>query len=127
MKKYFGNWSSYNDMVNELHRGEYDYQTRSYKPVVIPEDFPTDEQVLFATYDYGDYCGDATIIYERDGKIYEQVGGHCSCYGINESMGDPHETSREALGMRKFSPSYDVTKEAQDYYHSLFPEFTPKD
>ena len=54
------------------------------------------ENILFAWYGSGDYCGDAFVLFEQDGRLYEVHGGHCSCYGL-EDQWSPEETSVEAL------------------------------
>lgn len=64
--------------------------------------------VLLASYTYEDYSGDAFVLFERGGKLYEVNGSHCSCYGLSESSysGDtetqwkPEETTIEALRHR---------------------------
>ena len=121
--KYFGEWKSYDDMVNELHRGEYDYETRNYKLAAIPDNFPIDDEILFAAYGTEPYEGDAVIVYEQSGKLYLMTGGHCSCYGLNESMGGPEETDRAALGMMTLgSGCYYYDDEARKAFRTLFPK-----
>lgn len=39
-------------------------------------------KILFATYGCDNYEGDAWVLFEEDGKLYEVSGGHCSCYGL---------------------------------------------
>jgi hypothetical protein len=64
--------------------------------------------VLLASYGTEDYGGDAFVLFERDGKLYEVNGGHCSCYGLGEqnysgdreSQWKPEETTVEALQHR---------------------------
>lgn len=68
-----------------------------YRPV---EGFPTDNEILYAGYEYQDYSGSAFVLYERDGKLYEVNGSHCSCYGL-EGQWRPEETSWAALAMRE--------------------------
>lgn len=53
-------------------------------------------EVLYASYNYGCYEGDALVIYRKDDKLYEVNGGHCSCYGL-EGQWQPEETFPEAL------------------------------
>jgi len=55
-----------------------------------------DAFILLAWYGYGDYDGSAFVLFERDGKLYEVNGGHCSCYGL-EDQWSPEETSASAL------------------------------
>lgn len=52
--------------------------------------------VLFASYTYADYSGNALVIYEVNGKYYEVHGSHCSCNGL-EGQWNPEETSFKAL------------------------------
>ena len=66
--------------------------------------------VLLASYTYENYSGEAFVLFERGGKLYEVNGSHCSCYGLSESSysysGDPvtqwqpEETSVDALQHR---------------------------
>ncbi len=62
--------------------------------------FPTDSEVIIAGYEYENYEGSAFVLYEKNGKLYEANGGHCSCYGL-EGQWKPEETTWEALAMRK--------------------------
>jgi hypothetical protein len=55
--------------------------------------------VLFASYEYAGYEGDAFVLFRKDGKLYEVNGGHCSCYGL-EGQWEPEETTIEALEHR---------------------------
>lgn len=59
-------------------------------------------QILFACYKTGNYEGSALVIYEKDGKLYEVHGSHCSCYGL-ENQWEPEETSFEAIKIRDLS------------------------
>jgi hypothetical protein len=52
-----------------------------------------------AWYGYGDYDGSAFVLFERDGKLYEVNGGHCSCYGL-EGQWDPEEVTMSELERR---------------------------
>jgi len=55
--------------------------------------------ILFASYSYQDYSGDAFVLFERDGNLYEVNGGHCSCYGL-EGQFSPEETDVDVLKHR---------------------------
>ena len=61
-----------------------------------PHDALDGAVVLYATYTYEDYSGDAFVLYWKDGQLYEVNGGHCSCYGL-EGQWDPEVTTEEAL------------------------------
>lgn len=58
-----------------------------------------DVNILFATYGYENYSGDAFVLFEKDGKLYEVNGGHCSCYGL-EGQWDAEETNLDVLKHR---------------------------
>lgn len=56
------------------------------------ENVDRDVTILFASYSSANYTGDAFVLYERDGALYEVNGGHCSCYGL-EGQWNPEEVS----------------------------------
>lgn len=56
-------------------------------------------RILFASYGYENYQGDAFVLFEQDGKLYEVNGSHCSCYGL-EGQWDAEETTVEAIAHR---------------------------
>lgn len=66
------------------------------------DDFNIDESslkdctILYAWYEYEDYSGSAVVIFERLGQLYEVVGSHCSCFGL-EDQWSPEETSLVSL------------------------------
>ena len=41
-----------------------------------------DAKLLFARVSQGGYEGDAMVILERDGRLVEVNGSHCSCHGF---------------------------------------------
>lgn len=76
----------------------------------IPEEAVSDAEILIAWYGYGSYCGSAYVLFQRDGRLYEVTGSHCSCYGL-EGQWDPDETSWDGLGMR---PDYNPINDSAD-------------
>lgn len=76
----------------------------------------TDENILFAVYTYEDYSGKAFVLFEKDGKLYEVNGSHCSCNGL-EGQWQPEETSVEALKFRLLKGS--VTGYDKEYDSEL--------
>lgn len=56
-------------------------------------------KVLLASYSYENYSGSAFVLFEKDGKLFEVNGGHCSCYGL-EGQWEPSETTIESLEHR---------------------------
>jgi hypothetical protein len=109
--KYFGGFDNIDDIKREFFR-----HTTKY-PGNVPEDFPTDDDILFAAYEGGDYEGDAIVVYLKDGVLYEVNGSHCSCYGL-EDQWSPEETSLDALKMRKLS-SYSYAEETRSAFDTL--------
>lgn len=51
--------------------------------------------ILYAYYTYEDYSGDATVIFLKDGRLFEVHDSHCSCYGLGEGGWNPEETTVE--------------------------------
>ena len=98
MQKYFGNWKSADDVQRDFSvNREYHYgKPETYAPV---PDFPKASEILLADYTYEDYSGSAYVLFERAGKLYEVVGSHCSCFGL-EGQWKPEETTWAALAMR---------------------------
>lgn len=104
--KIFGRWSDYEDMKNDWFDLPYGDEER--KSFQYPDTFPTEGELLFASYGGGSYEGDATIVWMRDGKLYESHGSHCSCYGL-EGQFEPEETSVQVLaskGKKEAGSSY---------------------
>ena len=57
--------------------------------------------IIYASYSCDDYShGEAFVLFEKDGVLYEVNGSHCSCHGL-EDQWDPEETSVAALRLRK--------------------------
>jgi hypothetical protein len=83
----------------------------------VASSFDTDEpmkvNILLACYTYEDYSGDAWVLFEQDGKLYEASGGHCSCNGL-EGQWEPEEVTLPVLKMRNLdygSDYYDSNKD----------------
>jgi hypothetical protein len=64
-------------------------------------------KVLYARYQYEDYDGEALVLFEKDGKLFEVYGSHCSCYGL-EGQWEPQETTWDALRMRRGEHDPDI-------------------
>lgn len=58
-----------------------------------------DINILFASYGMDNYEGDAWVLFEQDGDLYEVNGGHCSCYGL-EGQWNPDEVLLKELENR---------------------------
>lgn len=79
---FLNDWKNLNDLEN-------DFQIK----------IPTSEHVLFASYTYENYSGNAFVLLEKDGDLYEVNGSHCSCYGL-EDQWEPQITSMVELEYR---------------------------
>lgn len=80
-----------------------------------------DIHILFATYSYQNYEGDAWVLFHKDGKLYEVSAGHCSCYGL-EGQWSPEEVMLEELKHRltkgkfgRYNPDYTFHKELVNF------------
>jgi hypothetical protein len=60
------------------------------------EDEKYQVNILLASYTYEDYSGDAFVLFEKERKLFEVNGGHCSCYGL-ENQWKPESTTVESL------------------------------
>lgn len=65
----------------------------------INEDELNGAKLIYGYYSYEDYSGEAFVLFEQDGKLYEVNGSHCSCNGL-EDQWSPEETSAEAIEKR---------------------------
>lgn len=52
--------------------------------------------VVYAFHSYEYYSGDATVWFERGGKLWEVTGSHCSCYGF-EGQWEPGHVTLKSL------------------------------
>lgn len=76
---YFGIFNSKDDVCSEFN-------------IVLDEKII----ILYAEYKICDYDGDAFVLFQKNGKLYEVNASHCSCSGI-EGEWEPEQTSKEAL------------------------------
>ena len=94
--KYVG-FAGRDDVAKEYEEGS---GSRWGDDFEIAADFPTDAQILYASYESGGYEGWSVVLFKRGGKLYEVTGSHCSCYGL-EGQWKPEETSWDAIAIRK--------------------------
>ena len=98
----------------------------------IIRNYECDENALdgatihLAWYGYGSYWGSSLVVFERDGKLYEVNGFHCSCCGL-EGQWEPEETSWEALAMRNlYADEYDGGGDAEEALKRLVNQHLAK-
>lgn len=75
-------------LINQKH--EMDNALERYKNI----------NILFASYGSDNYSGDAWVLYEKDGRLYEANGNHCSCYGLEGQWLPDDEVVLEELENR---------------------------
>lgn len=85
--KYFGDWSE--SRLKGLME-DFNITKKSLEGCTI----------IFAAYSYVNHSGSAFVLFEKDGKLFEVNGGHCSCYGL-EGQWEPEQTSWKFLAQRK--------------------------
>lgn len=94
--KYSGEFTDRYSVAKEYEAGTGSRWGDDFK---VADDFPTDEQIIYAHYEAEGYEGSSFVLFERDGKVYEVNGSHCSCYGL-EGQWTPEETSWDAIAIR---------------------------
>ena len=55
--------------------------------------------ILLASYHCESYEGEAFVLFEKGGTLFEVNASHCSCYGL-EDQWKPEETNAEVLRYR---------------------------
>jgi len=111
---YLNNWKTKIDVISDfediyLSDAEYNAEQPPYKNVEMWEEKKEamkiaiekwkSTNILFASYGEANYSGDAFVLFEREGKLFEVNGSHCSCYGL-EGQFEPEETTIEAIKYR---------------------------
>lgn len=75
------------------------YWIENKKQMDIALEKHKNNNILFASYSSANYSGDAWVLFETEGKLFEVNGGHCSCYGL-EGQWSPEEVMLEELENR---------------------------
>ena len=82
----------------------------------------SDINILFASYGCANYEGDAFVLFEKEGKLYEASGSHCSCYGL-EGQFNPTETTIEELAFRLKNGSFGKDDYSGSEFHNELCQF----
>jgi hypothetical protein len=112
--KYFGIFKDRDSVAMEFDEGTGSRWSEK-EPFVPAPDFPTDDEIIIASYGHEGYEGDAFVLFERGGRLFEVHGSHCSCYGLEDQWG-PEETTWEAIAMRPWDKS-EYDNPLRDYFH----------
>lgn len=95
-QKYFGDWTSRNDVMRAFDRGDARWDSK-VKPDV--PNFPAAQEILLAYYEVDGYEGTAFVLYQQGNRLYEVNASHCSCHGL-EGQWEPEATTWKALNLR---------------------------
>lgn len=97
-----GNFTTWEDVVKEFTGSTYDAD----KAATALEQWYEPTEVIYANYDLDGYEGTAVVVWKDKRKYYLLQGGHCSCYGLEETGMDPEVyTKEELLGFLKKAKS----------------------
>jgi hypothetical protein len=94
---------SIDDIVREFS-GAFDHWSGPIRNAVSEEDIRhclEGATLIASIYETEWYEGRAFVLYEKDGKLYEVNGCHCSWHGL-EGQWEPSRTTWGAIAMRKF-------------------------
>lgn len=70
-------------------KAQMQYALKKWEPI----------HILFASYEDENYSGDAFVLFEENGELFEVNGSHCSCYGL-EGQWTPEEVTLTVLEQR---------------------------
>lgn len=81
-----------------------------------------DINILFASYSQTSYSGDAWVLFERNGTLYEASGSHCSCYGL-EGQWMPEEVVLAEIENRLLKGSFGEDDWSENNFKEKLCEF----
>jgi hypothetical protein len=99
---YLNDFTNREDVIGEF--SGYNYNWNEEFTEKINKEFEN-VNILFASYGCANYSGDAFVLFEEDGELYEVNGGHCSCYGL-EDQWNPDLVMLEELEHRLVNGSF---------------------
>lgn len=111
---FLNNWDSKESMIADF---ENVYDKEKLTPEQIAKYDHVD--VILASYGTDNYMGDAYVLFrnKNDGKLYENHGSHCSCYGLEDQWGE-EETTLESIKLRVTEGSLG----SDDYSDNVFKD-----
>ncbi|WP_332274865.1 hypothetical protein [Bacillus velezensis] len=71
---FLNDWSNKEEVLSDFDGEQWNYDSDKKVDRNI--------NILFASYGQANYSGDAWVLFEKDGELYEVNGSHCSCYGL---------------------------------------------
>lgn len=76
-------------------------------------------EILFASYTFEDYDGDAYVLCIENGKLCEVYGGHCSCYGLGENGWGAEEVTVEFIKHKFNKGNFSNTRRYGDRFVNI--------
>jgi hypothetical protein len=115
---YLHDWREKIDVIYDFEDLRFAESERQEKVVKSYDNI----NILFASYSYENYSGDAYVLFEKNGKLFEVFGSHCSCYGL-EGQFEPDEVSLEELNMRLLNGEFGVDNYSENEFAEELKEF----
>lgn len=130
---YLNNWSNKMEVVadfNDIYMGYEEYKNGTSEWTIkkrkeineLLNGEYKDINILFATYGYENYSGDAFVLFEENGELYEVNGGHCSCFGL-EDQWEPDKVSLNELEHRLLNGTFGQEDYAGNEFKKELCEF----
>jgi len=104
----------------EYHKMENESRKRQLEDFIA--EFKHDLEWCFGFYGHKDYSGEAFVLFKKDGKIFENGGSHCSCYGL-EGQWNPQETSIEAIKLMLSKGTFGKDRDGVNEFYNELVEF----
>lgn len=79
-----------------IFNGEFANANDVFSSFEVSDDERKGVIILYAVYNCEDYSGSAAVIFYKEDKLYQVLGGHCSCYGL-EGQWEPEEVEIEVM------------------------------
>lgn len=99
---FLNDWSEKDGILRDFSGERWDWDNEKEEEFVKQN---KDLNIIFASYSYANYSGDAWVLFEQDGKLYEVNGSHCSCYGL-EGQWEPEEVLLDELENRLLNGTF---------------------
>lgn len=96
-----------------MFKGEFENASDVLDAFKVTDDQRDGVNIIYAEYEFEECDGSATVVFERNGDLFEVYGAHCSCYGL-EWQWEPElidkQVYAERLRLAKDWPILDAVK-----------------
>ena len=107
--------------MNWLNCVKVTFTNQKHSPIQVIKKWES-IHILFASYGYTQYYGNAWVLFEQDGRFFEVNGGHCLCYGL-EGQWKPKEVVLEELEHRLTNGIFGVETHANNIFKTELCSF----